>query len=58
MGLSGLASDYSNRTTVGVFDIAYVRCTTNSNRAAGDVVRRTMLLWPKSGSGEAGDESS
>jgi hypothetical protein len=58
MDLSGLASDYSNRIIVGVFDNAYVRCVTDSNRAAGDVVRQSMLLWPKSRLGEAGDESS
>jgi hypothetical protein len=58
MDLSGLASDYSNRITMGVFDNAYVRCATNSNRAAGDVVRQSMLLWPKHRLGEACDKSS
>ena len=36
--LSGLASDYSNRIAVDAFDNAYVRCVTNSNQAAGDIV--------------------
>jgi hypothetical protein len=56
--LSGLASDSSNSIAVDAFDDAYVSCVTNSNRAAGDVVRQSMLLWPKCRLGEAGDESS
>lgn len=56
--LGGLASDYSDRIAVDAFGNAYVRCVTNSNRAAGDVVRQNMLLWPKSRLGEVCDESS
>jgi hypothetical protein len=56
--LGGLASDYSDRMAVDAFDNAYVRYVTNSNRAAGDVVRQSMLLWPKRRLGAVCDESS
>jgi len=47
-----------NRIAVDAFDDASVSRVTNSNRAAGDVVRQSMLLWPKSRLGEICGESS